>query len=319
MNSVWQKYFTKGILDKPSPVSLVFPRKALKKNSSQFIALTEYYHQELNDGVNGINVSFDAVDQHHEKLNPIIRYLQTELNDYLIGAYSHGSFGTNEVVDYSDFDGLLVVKKEVFSSSRLLQDFGKKVLKGNSLLIDIDPLQHHGWFVVSEEQLRNWPVNYLPIEVLKRSSLLLGQKELKIKYNDLDKSSKAIASLCNSILRNLEKEDFPKNYYELKSALSQFMLIPTLYYQFKQGKGIFKKESFELVKSSFSKNDWQIMNDVSEWRLNWSYSKSPFIKSLIFNKYFSQSLSSLDRRKWNQSYRLPMLKFVRLIQEDIKP
>ena len=69
--------------------------------------------------------------------------------------------------------------------------------------------------------------------------------------------------------------------YQLKSLLSEFMLMPALYVQARDKKGVFKKFSFDLARKDFSKNDWEIMDEVSEIRLIWHY-KMGWIKKKLF-------------------------------------
>ena len=80
----------------------------------------------------------------------------------------HGSIATDELINYSDFDGLLIVK-DSYVNSKQLKLFKKESMK---LILRFDPLQHHGWFQILESQLLDFPQSYLPHEILDYSKLL---------------------------------------------------------------------------------------------------------------------------------------------------
>ena len=80
----------------------------------------------------------------------------------------HGSVATNEVIPYSDFDGLLIVK-DAFVNSKQLNQFKRASMK---LILEFDPLQHHGWFQIKQSDLQNYPQYYLPFEILEHSKLM---------------------------------------------------------------------------------------------------------------------------------------------------
>jgi hypothetical protein len=284
MNNVLQTYFTKGIVNKQNLFSLCFPLLSLKRNSSTVLKRFSHFSEALPlKGNINTTVSINKGPNLYPEIKPIINYVKEHLSNDLIGAYVHGSYGVNEAINYSDFDGLLIVKDEIFDSTESLEGFGEKVLKSHKLIIDVDPLQHHGWFIITERQLQNWPVNYFPIEVLENSQVLFGAASLQVQFNAMIAQPDDFLRLSNNIKKFLIHKS-PSNYYELKSILSQFMLLPTLFYQTTKEKGIFKKESFELVKQLVGAQNWEIMDQVSNLREQWDYNKNPLVKSLSFNK-----------------------------------
>jgi hypothetical protein len=69
--------------------------------------------------------------------------------------------------------------------------------------------------------------------------------------------------------------------YLLKSVLSGFMLLPSLYVQARTGRGIFKKFSFEAARLDFSDDVWAPMDRVSEVRQQWHYEIGPLRRWLL--------------------------------------
>lgn len=181
----------------------------------------------------------------------------------------HGSLSTDENIPYSDFDGLLILKDKYCES----KDLKKFINESTKIIYEFDPLQHHGWFIITERELLTYPQTYFPFELFEFSRLIYPGKEieLKIMLNDEYDYHEPFMHLSNSILDQIRKSP-PQNIYTLKSFLSQVMLLPTIYLQSKLKKGIYKKHSFKIASADFSREDWQIIDNISEIRKNWQYS-----------------------------------------------
>tara|TARA_B110001452_G_scaffold207073_1_gene177235 strand:+ start:328 stop:1182 length:855 start_codon:yes stop_codon:yes gene_type:complete len=194
----------------------------------------------------------------------------------------HGSLGTNEDINFSDFDGLLIVKDD-WLNSKELSSFKKESFRH---ILEYDPIQHHGWFQLKESDLNNYPNNYLPISVLQNSKLIfpdINEIQLNIKLNDLIDYKEALFNVLNSLEERLALNWKPINMFQLKSFLSQIMLIPCLFYSALNNKGIFKRESFEAVKPYFSDEEWSPIKLCSKARLNWKYDLN-FIQKVLMHR-----------------------------------
>ena len=64
------------------------------------------------------------------------------------------------------------------------------------------------------------------------------------------------------------------------------MLLPALYVQARDRRGIYKKESFDLARVDFDSADWAIMDEVSEIRTNWGYEMSAFKRWIMSHPHF---------------------------------
>lgn len=193
---------------------------------------------------------------------------------------AHGSFADNSVIPYSDFDGLLIVRNEYVNSAEL-QSFKKESL---ALILKFDPLQHHGWFQLSQRDLRDYDEHFLPKVVLESSKLIYPyskQIEINVSLSGKAEFCAALRNLLTGLLRKMEIGWKPKNLYQLKSFLSEIMLLPTLVYSCKNQKGIHKKHSFELARPLFSENEWSVIDKASELRVNWVYELNAFQRILM--------------------------------------
>lgn len=223
----------------------------------------------------------DSVDVQLQPYDPptaasleMARYLKTHLSNDLHTALLHGSLGTAEVVPYSDFDALIIIKDEVFSHTNRLARTAHRLFKARRFMQKQDPLQHHGWFVLPEAALKAWPEHYLPSNILPYASLLLesGDRTLSLTpWRAPERMRQLFDRLTHTLTRELANEKPVPNLYRYKSLLSQIMLLPTAYLQARDGTGVFKRESFAAAKVDFAPENWEGMETVSALRTAWPH------------------------------------------------
>jgi predicted nucleotidyltransferase len=236
-------------------------------------------------------------------ITELSKYLNKELKDDLYGAYIHGSIGADEKIHYSDVDALVILRDDVFKNPTRLAATAYKLNRALKYFYKIDPLQHHGWFVLTEGDLRDYPQTYFPHELFNHARSLLPDKGINIKICfDPEKQDyeTPFLDLARGIRMQLEKGCCPRNMYQLKGLLSRFMLLPAVYCQARDIKGVFKKFSFDAARKDFSTSAWAIMDEVSVIRANWHYSLNPV------RRYFMTRRSPLwIRLKRNIGPRIP--------------
>jgi len=233
--------------------------------------------------VPGNNYSSQCISiEFYNGKNPAVRkmmeYLSNNLSGDLAGAYIHGSLGTGEEEEYSDFDALVILKNEVFKSRRRLMKVAGKLRESLHIMYDFDPLQHHGWFVLTEADLQHYNDSYFPVILFKYSRSLLEDTGRELHLAPVDSNADAdkfFRNVAASILSKLDRTNYPNNIYQLKSMLSEFMLMPALYMQACKGEGVFKKDSFQLAENALVCGFWESMREVSSIRKNWKYDLSP--------------------------------------------
>jgi len=149
-------------------------------------------------------------------------------------------------------------------------------------MFEFDPLQHHGWFVLTEADLECYPETYFPHELFKHAKALLPEqgRKLNLQLNNetSNNPTEPFWNLSSKVITRLSKYDYPKNAYRLKGLLSQFMLLPARFVQGRDGKGVYKKFSFAEARKDFSSEQWTIMDEVSEIRAGWHVDIPPLKK-----------------------------------------
>lgn len=228
-----------------------------------------------------INITINSYDGELPLVSALSSLIERKYSEIFHSVIVHGSVATNEVIPYSDFDGLLIVKDN-FATSKQLQKFKIDSMK---LILKFDPLQHHGWFQILESQLREYPQHYLPYETLEYSKLIFPSNDtielnLNIKEDNID-YKKSLKQLINSIEIQSTYNFKNERLYDFKSFLSKVMLLPTMYYSAKHHKGIFKKDSFVNVKGDFSEEEWRCIDIASRIRLKWNYNLSSLEKLVM--------------------------------------
>ncbi|REJ84079.1 MAG: nucleotidyltransferase domain-containing protein [Bacteroidetes bacterium] len=211
------------------------------------------------------------------------------LESELAGAYVHGSIALGEEIAYSDFDGLIIIKDQVFEEPSRLARLAMQINRLGAVMYRIDPLQHHGWFIMTENDMECYPENYLPSAVLAQSKSLLQNKGINVKYRvpEYIDFFSGLKSACRRIRKMKTPENQPANLFQLKSILSEFMMLPVLYVQARDQKGIHKKYSFQIAAADFSEREWKVMDEVSQIRQSWKQEFSPsMLNRLQKNGYF---------------------------------
>lgn len=219
------------------------------------------------------------------------------VTDDLVTVILHGSTGDGRTTTYSDVDALVIVRDEVFLDVRRLQNLGRQLSRARKFFYRYDPLQHHGWFILAEKDLRQFPEPVLPLEALQDASVLLGKDSLKIYYQPQDHAYYKLHALhlTDKLIRQLASGWRPSNVYQLKSLFSEFMMLPVLFQQAKEGRGCSKRDSFSTVAASFPASTWRIMNDISDIRSQWHYQPSSLNRWILTR---TNAFFTLLRKRW---------------------
>lgn len=239
--------------------------------------------------------------------------LEKEFRRDIDGIVLHGSFGSGEPVAYSDFDGLILLNDEVFQDAPRLADLAARLHRLRSPMLQIDPLQHHGWFVLTSSDLRQYPESFLPVEVLKNACSIYGYKDMRLSISRLehDPLDQGFRRMADTLSGKIRTGRVPANFYQAKVFMSEVMLLPALYVQARDQKGIFKRESFAAARADFSPSVWSIMDEYSAYRANWNFQPRGFDKWML-------SKSSWLWLHWRKSRGTPLSREVKALFEQEK-
>ena len=114
----------------------------------------------------------------------------------------HGSCADlNMVPGWSDFDSIGILKSESLSKENRYQTF-ETCQEIDKMMRVLDPYQHHGIHFIHEKEMSSFPSLYLPVDLLKDSKCLLGNKSITV--GRVDSSSQEM-SRFRGIVKTLEK------------------------------------------------------------------------------------------------------------------
>ncbi len=200
----------------------------------------------------------------------------------------HGSCADlNVVPGWSDFDAIGILKSESLSRENRYQTF-ETCQKIDKMMRVLDPYQHHGIHFVHEKEMSSFPSLYLPVNLLRDSKCLLGNKSITV--GRVDSSSQEM-SRFRGIVKTLEKasetgvlkhhakdgkyllenyED-PNTMYQLKYLMCVVMLLPTLWLNLQENY-CQKSESYDLIRAHFSGEDLEFLEACSSARFGWKKS-----------------------------------------------
>src|SRR5512137_1313734 len=137
-------------------VSLIVPSTPFRRHAKRISHQYKKTFYALPNQLSSDHVSIEAYQGKNKHVLQMMEFL-SDFQDDLVGAYLHGSLGTYEEGPFSDFDALVILKNDVLATPERLSRAAHRIYTAQSIMFDFDPLQHHGWVVLSEADLRSYP------------------------------------------------------------------------------------------------------------------------------------------------------------------
>ena len=257
------KFMTKLVIEMRSFAILFQDNKEIYKNLNTLILLIARKNNLLLDvdefeieKASDLKLSpfwFQKMDAYAEQLVDLEAYLMIQ-----------GSYADGKITNYSDVD--LVIFFNNLSSDLIIL---KKEIE--SYILKIDPLQHHGIFMIDRKTINFYWQMDLPVEVLQRAKVF-GKKALKLgiknRINENLSSNQAAMMTINVINRTMLNSFKELGIWRWKFFLSQLMLLPTLLLASK-GNYCYKGDSFHMIRKTFSQEAWHAIEEASRIRATW--------------------------------------------------
>lgn len=226
------------------------------------------------------------------ELNRIFSPLLT-LDPKKIQVFIHGSWADNTKTEFSDLDDFIIVDDQYYNVIKHKLD--EVALNFQKL----DPLQHHGHWLIKSSQLLQYDNSYMPLFIMEDAICLMGHNEIKASVNEvnaIENTIHRVKNTCKNIEAFYDKyKDKSLNIYDLKRFVSSVVLLPPLLFQIK-GRYLNKRAAIENTSKIYSKENLKLIQWSSELRENW--------KLLIENNTFldfSKKLDEFDNaEKWRK-------------------
>ncbi|MFH1746076.1 MAG: MATE family efflux transporter [Planctomycetota bacterium] len=211
----------------------------------------------------------DKTRRHRQLASRLDAVWHGGLAEQAAGFYLHGSLATGDDIAYSDCDTYIVLRNTTVTCAASLLALRAHVLQHTWPLKAFDPHQHHGYFLVTEADLRAYPDHLLPVACLRVAACLNGTHTLAIaRRTATEESGRGCRQLAESIVAQEHQDPRHWNGHALKSFLSRLMLLPTLVLG-SRGQYVYKRESFELARPLFSEAQWAAVTWATRLRATW--------------------------------------------------
>jgi len=188
----------------------------------------------------------------------------------ICGFYVHGSIATQDYIPYySDFDTVVIVKKAVLQDPAWLRDLKKRLTRSTVFLYLLDPLQHHGHFVLTEYDLASYNQILFPLELFQYTTELTDY-HTPLSVRVLPSQRQNLHKEFSFWLKYFENPyDFgftPTSSYVVKSFIQGVLFALLIYAELHHDKFYYKKFVFDAVKQDFTPRQWSLIERAEEVR-----------------------------------------------------
>lgn len=200
-----------------------------------------------------------------------VRQLAHEIEGHAgLQLYVHGSLATCDSTSYSDVDTLLLISHEWLESGERADELRRIISRAQRWLYVYDPLQHHGFMLVTALDLDRYARSYFPLELLSYAVAMGPAVPQRYKLRESAVEDVSLFRRLSRRLMRMERGEVevPRTRYTLKLALSEMMLLPTYFLQ-AGGQVRYKRESFAAVRDFLSPRAQSAMDELSAWRCEW--------------------------------------------------
>lgn len=148
--------------------------------------------------------------------------------------FVHGSWADDTKTGFSDLDDFIILDPQQFdrqSTRRLVRWLNRVDMR----MCRIDPLQHHGHWIVCAEDLVDYDAANMPPAALQGAICLQGDPLIRFLVSQ-EKSRAGYRRVLSGLLQNIElfsTKYFSRsiNAYEMKGFVSSILLVPALIMQ----------------------------------------------------------------------------------------
>jgi hypothetical protein len=263
-----------------------------------------------------VYLSVDA--EYRAPIAELGREAQGRMRPHLVDFLLHGSLATEDYEKgWSDFDTLAIVSRECLIDPPSLVSLRDAMLDCYHYLTDVDPLQHHGFLVMSEPDLLNYPPSSLPPAAIALSLSYLGKSSLSLYLADTRERELqgmtgrarffAVAAKEGLLRHHPYKSRFlqarwggnDEVLYQLKYLIGTIALAPAQLLG-ALGRHEYKREAIEIVKPHLSAGARQTLELTTEIRSEWpgrewgtgrgeSNTVPRWVKNLLGPEYLSRA------------------------------
>ena len=233
----------------------------------------------------------------------------------------HGSLSTLDFIQgWSDFDSIVIIKDETLKDPVKMKRLRAVSLHVDRIIKKIDNHQHHGIHFIAEKDLLMYPDLYLPHNLFKCGTSLMGKSKILGKLRD---SKKEQADRFNSIYATFKNaygggalqhhaidgvylmnnfRNHSNGMYQLKYFLSVIVILPS-YFMNITGVNLSKSDSIVACRKIISENNFEIIDKATAIRNMWnthpvvSNSIPDSVREILGKNYFFRGYNLIKEMK----------------------
>jgi hypothetical protein len=205
---------------------------------------------------------------------PALAYALREALDHpaIVELILYGSQARGGRTGFSDVDAILVMRDEAADDPAALRSLHRHVLAAQRAVLRYQPMQHHGFEVVTPRLLlQAEEALALPAVALSETSSLNGVS-VTARFADRHSDGSAFGALSASLRR---LHSWPRHPWEAHRHVAMFELLPTLYLQ-RRGIAVPKWRSFQEARTEFE-DDWWPYDAIAHVRQIWPRLRRPML------------------------------------------
>jgi len=185
-----------------------------------------------------------------------------------ISLFLHGSIADRKYTAFSDVDDLVVIRREAWQNAEVLMHTATILARVAREYQNIDPLQHHGHWVITEFDLLLYDQSYMPLVIFKEALRVTGESQIKFRVcsNRGGFASNARATIKSMDLRlKKAQQQGGLNAFELKCLVGEIAILPAYIFQ-AQGKMFSKTEAISQANLLYTPLAQQAINWATKVR-----------------------------------------------------
>ncbi len=236
----------------------------------------------------GIDRNEWIVSIHEQNFLPVLELVDELVDADIPGVSSfwlHGSIATLDYVrGYSDCDATVILNKDSITDANSLICLRNKLSYISCALHNIDPLQHHGLFVLTEYDLQSYQQSFFPLEIIERSVEIISGVD-KVEYNESGLGYASERSLFLKMAQQMRSVACGKTHlrtaYAIKAHVQTLVLMWVIYLQLRDEKFWHKQDALQNKHDEIPSEIWLIIENVTHLRQSWNVEiHLPLLKKL---------------------------------------
>jgi MoaA/NifB/PqqE/SkfB family radical SAM enzyme len=257
-------------------------------SAAEYISLfyKEFENIILPAGTRAVTIDIDEIPEFDAKEyldEPVLLGSLTELNDLVIDLQQylscfllHGSLATLDYVyGSSDCDSLAILNRQTAVSPSALLELRAKNKVISNLFKEIDPFQHHGIYVYTEQDMKYFPQTWLPLVLMDYSKVLYAADNY-LNYSirpSLIERRTDFWNITYGMRHDWICGNFPSDLFALKQYVQVALLMPIFYYEL-HGAFIYKKHLYTLLRKEIPDNLYSLIEQATKLRNSNLYIKA---------------------------------------------